>query len=409
VPDDADWYAVLSQVIDASHLTTAHTITTLLESAVAKVGLGLELYLVDLAQRGLHPVVDAVRHEPLDVDGTLAGRAFRLTQIIAAHDEHDTPVLWVPLLDGTERVGVVRMTLPAGAHPDDPDLRARCWTLAGLIGHLVVSKQPYSDLFHRIRRTKPLTVPSELVWQLLPPQTFATPDVIVAAVTEPFDQVGGDGFDYAVDGARAYLAVFDSVGHDLHAGLVTSMALAATRNARRAGADLPAIAGAADAVLAEYNRGGPLVFSTAVLVDLDLRTGTLRYLLAGHPPPVLLRNSRQVRIPTTRPRVPLGLGHLLGAGGHSGLGEEHLEPGDRLLLYTDGVTEARNPRGDFFGLPRLIDLTERHEAAQLPPPETLRRITHAVLDHQENHLQDDATLMLLQWSTTAVTRMLPSP
>jgi serine phosphatase RsbU (regulator of sigma subunit) len=60
-----------------------------------------------------------------------------------------------------------------------------------------------------------------------------------------------------------------------------------------------------------------------------------------------------------------------------------------------------------FGLDRLVDLTERHETAGLPAPETLRRVTRAVLDHQHGQLQDDATLLLLEWSTSAPTILLP--
>jgi len=87
---------------------------------------------------------------------------------------------------------------------------------------------------------------------------------------------------------------------------------------------------------------------------------------------------------------------------------EPLEPGDRLLLHTDGVTEARDSEGVPFGLDRLVDLTERHEAADLPAPETLRRVVHAVLEHQNGRLQDDATLMLVEWSTTAHGTLLPT-
>ncbi|MFB9904046.1 PP2C family protein-serine/threonine phosphatase [Allokutzneria oryzae] len=401
---DADWYSVLSEIIDASHLATADELVSILGSTCARVDIRPRLYLADIAQRALHSV-DVTHDEVLDVDATVAGRAFRLTEILTGHDAHGAPLLWVPVLDGTERLGVVAIGLPTDADLDDSRLRERCWTLAGLVGHLVVAKLPYSDLFHRVRRTEPLTVASELLWQLLPPQTFACRDLVICATMEPFNQVGGDGFDYAVDDTDAYLAVFDSTGHDLCAGLITTSVLAATRNARRSGADLPAIAEAADTVL---SRDHPTEgFATAVLATLDLSTGTLRYLLAGHPPPVLLRGGSVVKTLGVAPRLPLGLRHLRPSIGDRGLGVEYLEPGDRLLLHTDGVTEARDPEGKEFGIDRLVDLTERHEAAGLSAPETLRRITHAVLDHQKGRLQDDATLMLVEWSTTAANSLLP--
>jgi serine phosphatase RsbU (regulator of sigma subunit) len=67
------------------------------------------------------------------------------------------------------------------------------------------------------------------------------------------------------------------------------------------------------------------------------------------------------------------------------------------LLYTDGVTEARSPDGDFFGEQRLGDLIVRNLAAGLPPPETMRRVVRALLDHQQGRLTDDASLALIQW------------
>jgi serine phosphatase RsbU (regulator of sigma subunit) len=69
------------------------------------------------------------------------------------------------------------------------------------------------------------------------------------------------------------------------------------------------------------------------------------------------------------------------------------------VLYTDGITEARDETRNFFGLDRLIGHLERSASAGLPAPEMLRRLTHDVLDHQKGVLQDDATLVVAQWSS----------
>ena len=74
-----------------------------------------------------------------------------------------------------------------------------------------------------------------------------------------------------------------------------------------------------------------------------------------------------------------------------------LEPGDRLALYTDGVVEARR-LGQFFSEQRLADFVVRESASGLDGPEVLRRLIRAVLEHQHGVLQDDATILLLEWT-----------
>jgi len=89
--------------------------------------------------------------------------------------------------------------------------------------------------------------------------------------------------------------------------------------------------------------------------------------------------------------------------------EFELARGDSLVLYTDGVTEARTRDGTRFGVERLVRLAAQCEAARLPAPETLRRLALAVADHQAGPPTDDATLMLAHWSPEAARRVLPQP
>ncbi|MGW6929681.1 PP2C family protein-serine/threonine phosphatase [Lentzea sp. NPDC054927] len=399
------WNAAFRRIINGAHLATAGDLAALVDEATALVGITAHLYVVDIGQQWLRSV-RADAGPPLPVDSTTAGRAFQRTDIISVRDS--PPYLWLPVLNGTERLGVLQTTLPDESDPDDRWIREHCWELAGLLGHLVMSKLHYSDFLHVLRRTTPFSAASELLWQLLPPQTFACDQLTVTAVMEPYHEVGGDGYDYSVDNGRAHVSIFDAMGHDMHAGLTTAVALAATRNARRNGLGLLEGAELADqAVRQQATEGLNAPFATAVLADLDLATGALHYILAGHPPALLLRGGRMVKALNSPVHLPLGLGHLATAPRR--LGHEQLQAGDRILLHSDGVTEARDPRGEQFGVERLVDLTERHEAAGLPAPETLRRVSRAVLDHQRGQLQDDATLLLLEWSRTAARNVLPRP
>jgi serine phosphatase RsbU (regulator of sigma subunit) len=136
------------------------------------------------------------------------------------------------------------------------------------------------------------------------------------------------------------------------------------------------------------------VFTTAVLAELDLRTGHLRYVNAGHPPPLVMRGGKVGRTLSAGRRPPLGLGPT-----DLTVGEEHLQPDDWLVLHTDGITEARDRSGTFFGEERLADFLHREAAAGHPPPETVRRLINAVLAHQDGELQDDATVLLARWTS----------
>jgi serine phosphatase RsbU (regulator of sigma subunit) len=248
-----------------------------------------------------------------------------------------------------------------------------------------------------------MSLAGEIAWNLLPPLTFGTDRLVIACVLAPAYEIGGDSFDYAVDATTARFAVFDAMGHGLDAGWLATVAIAAYRNARREGADLPGLVEAVDAALAGAFTAGKFV--TAILAELDLETGRLRWHNAGHPAPLLLRGGRVVKSLNTQAGLPLAL--IGSLGGTVSVAEEWLEPGDRLLLYTDGVVEARSADGQFFGVRRLADLVAQQDAAGQPAPETMRRLMHAILSHQAGKLRDDATTMLVEWRGGGAERITP--
>jgi serine phosphatase RsbU (regulator of sigma subunit) len=273
---------------------------------------------------------------------------------------------------------------------DDAGLVRTCTRLAALTGELVVSRSQYGDAIMVSRRTERLSLAAELRWALLPPLTFETHGINLAGILEPAYSVAGDTFDYSVDVSTAHVAVFDAMGHGLEAARIANLVVGAYRHARRAGLDLVATYEAAcDAVAEQFD---PSRFCTAILAQLDVGTGELRLLLAGHPPPLLLRNHQVVGDLSCRPTTPIGLRD------HDPLvATFQLEPDDRVVLYTDGVVEARRPNGDDFGLDRLADFLVRAELSGEPAAETMRRLAKAVLAHQEGRLQDDATLLMAHW------------
>jgi hypothetical protein len=388
--------AALVGLLDGARLAPPERLPALAAAAGAEVGVDVMIYLVDYEQRRLIPLPTpehSVR-EPLGVDTTLAGRAFRIGQTLPARNE-DILRLWVPLLDGTERLGVLEVMVADLIELYDPGLREQCRWLSGLLGHLVTISTDYGDALDSRRRRRRRSPAAELIWSLLPPLTAGTDSFVLAGMLEPCYEIGGDAFDYAVSETTVSLAVFDAMGHALGAGLIAAAALATYRSVRRDRRSLYDQATAIDQTVTDNFAGA---FLTGVLAEIDLPSGRLRYLCAGHPPPLLLRDGKIVKTLSGGRRAPLGLDATDVA-----IGEETLQPGDWLVLHTDGITEARDSTGAFFGETRLVDFLEREAASGHPPPETVRRLIRAVLNHQNGVLQDDATVLLARWDASGVT------
>ncbi|WP_030244800.1 PP2C family protein-serine/threonine phosphatase [Streptomyces sp. NRRL S-350] len=323
----------------------------------------------------------------VDIEGTLGGRAYRLQQTQLSSGS--PAVGWFPLVDGVERIGALR--IEGGAR--DGRTVESFEALAPLVALLVVSKSAYSDVIVEAGRREPMSLQAELLWAFLPPRTIGTREVTSSAVLEPAYDVGGDAFDHAMAGGRLHVSVFDAMGHDLASGGASSVALAACRSTRRAGGGLADITRTIDRALARWI---PDRLMTAVVADLDTATGELSWVNCGHPPPLLIRDRRVVPDALRRrAELPLGLGFH--EHGPQPVHHARLQPGDRVLVYTDGVTEARSTSGELFGERRLTDTLVQHMAGGEPAPEALRHLIHALVTHQDHQLRDDATILLAEW------------
>ena len=407
-------YRAMSSLLRRSHLAAQHHLPAIIASAAGELGAReATAFLVDLQQTYLIPFVaspaSSVTAESLSVQSTVAGRAYQHGEVLVqAGDTVGAARLWTPLLDGTERLGVLMMVLDGTAVDEavSGGLREAIERFAGLVAEILTSKSAYGDEIVRLRRRAQMGLAAELQWSLLPPLTFACRDVTVAGALEPAYRVAGDTLDYAVDAGVARTGVFDGMGHGLRSSQLATVAVAAYRNGRRTGAGLLETAQSIDDALMEAFGGAAL--TTCVLSELDTDTGTFTWVNAGHPPPLLLRHERVVKTLECRPRAPLGIALPEDSPArHFTVGREQLEPGDRVLLYTDGVTDARSPDGEFFGEARLTDLLIRNFAARLPGPETMRRVVRSLLDHQQGQLADDATMVLIEWRPGTAEKLLP--
>jgi serine phosphatase RsbU (regulator of sigma subunit) len=378
---------LIEDLLEMSHSMAPDNVAGIARSMAEREGLhDLELYIVDYEQMTLVRVptseFDSVT---VSVDSTVAGRAF-ISSETRSVPASDGERLWVPLLDGGERIGVLGVTVT-----DDTEERRRlCWWLASQVALLLVSKNAYTDQQELCRRTRTASLASELQLQILPPLSFVCPGVAISAVLEDAYETGGDAFDYAVNGSAADFAIFDAMGHGIGASLLAATVLVAYRRARRQRLTLEQTYEALDEVVEHQFEGEGFV--TAHLGHLDIETGEFHWVNAGHPQPLIVRQGRSVATMHCEPSTPLGM-----AGPVVEVASSRLSPGDRLLFFSDGVVEAKAPDGEPFGEARLADNLQRESFAGMSPAETMRRLLHAVLGHQGSQLKDDASMLMVEW------------
>ena len=379
------------RVVSALLLQTAslhpdHVGTAIIEAAGALGSWDVSALIIDLDQRVLRPLTSGTVDCDTPVEGTLAGAAFREQYVVDGGAVDGGRRVWVPVVDSAERVGVLGISV---AEPVE-DVVDRFRALASLCGEIVVTKSSYGDAIVRRKRSKELTLAAELRWALLPPLTFASPQIDISGILEPAYEIAGDTFDYAVNGDTAHLAILDAMGHGLTASRIANLAVSSYRNSRRADKGLEATLVEMDRVVAAEI--GAESFVTGQLATIGLEDGVLRMLNAGHPRPLLFRVRMDVGDVPCTPCLPVGLGAVPTARA-----EVALEPGDVVVFHTDGITDARDAQGNLYGRERLATRIAAAMKAGALPPEILRVVVRDVLQFQDNRAQDDASLILASW------------
>ncbi|WP_248294504.1 PP2C family protein-serine/threonine phosphatase [Actinoplanes sp. TBRC 11911] len=375
------------RLMDLRHRGRAEDLPAVLSSAAAFLDAdAASVLLIDYAQLSLCPLrgTDPVMAGPQAVEGTAPGQAFTTARAVWQDGR-----LWLPLLHGAERLGVLGLSVRA--YPGDNALRD-LEVIAALVAELIFSRMPYGDAVEHTRRRLPMQLAAEIIWNQLPPLTFAVDGTVITAVLEPCYDVGGDAFDYAANGDVLHVALFDTVGHGISASDLTTLTLNTYRNARRSGLSLTDTYRSIDKWVHARHEGS---FVTAVLAELDTTTGVYRRISAGHPAELLVRDGRAMPPLPTPTALPLGLGHMRTRG--PGVTELALEPGDALVLYTDGITEARDENGALFGAERLTEFAIEALRAGIPAPEMMRRLIHTIVSYENGELRDDATAAMLRW------------
>lgn len=357
-------------------------------------GSAVEVLIADYRIAGLWPVLRS-EHATAGAlaDRTAAARAFGSQEPVIEPLAGVGVRAHLPVTMRADRLGVLVVDLAAA--PDETR-RDGLRKVADELAVALLAADRSTDRYRQARRRGRLTMAAEMQWDMLPGRALSGPNFLVAGQLEPAYAVCGDHFDWSLDGRRLTLTTLNGDGAGLDATMLTVLAVAAMRNARRSGGNLIEQAElACDTVFGAH--GGRRHVAT-LLLEIDVETGAVEAVDAGSPLALRVRGGQIGRVDFDR-QLPLGM-----------FGESHYEsqklqlaPGDRLVIVSDGVHGAAPGDREPFGARGLVAAV-RGTRLQ-PATEAVGTVMRGLREYHDDHdLADDAVIVCLDWYGSSETR-----